>query len=937
MECSATVTTSPFVADVPLSGREAELGALGDLLGRAAVGLAGCVLIRGEAGIGKTALLDAVATAAVGAAPNDGAGTAPWTVTRATGVQTESGLAYAGLLACLRRLQPLIAELVPAQQRALTAALGWTDPVAGIDRFLVGAATLSLLAAAAAHSPVLLVLDDVQWLDGESLDALLFALRRLDQDRVTAVLAQRAGVEAPVSLDGLPILELTGLTPAAARTMLGPGFTDAVASELTARTGGNPLALVECRQRLSPSQRAGAAPLPDVLPTPERLAEWYRPLIRGLAAPARRLAVLAAAAGSPTATPILAAATGAGIDPDVALATTDDVLRLRDGLLEFRHPLLRAAVWADADGAERRAANLALAATDPDPASAIWHEVNAALGPDEDLAARLVAVATADRARRGYAASSAGFERASTLSRSRADRVRRLAQAAEDAFAAGDSERGRQLARTVLDAEPAPDSAARVLMAMGLDDQYNGSLRSSADLLARATDLATGLELLRGLTELGLASYLLDDREAMASAAARAAASADPEDPEQAMLAAYLAGASAVFEGRIAEGMGPMLRAVELMETDPGLRDNPRYFVLSLLAARWLYDPRVAEPYAERRMAGVRSAGALPQLSLGLSFIATGSAMLGDHVAAYAYAGEAVELAEALGHRGDPGVGLQVLAEECAGRGRHNEAAEVCRRLMAAAEFSRITTSPAVAHTMAYVARCRGDHATVIAVLEEQLRENGGVGPALEPLGVAPMLIEAYLAVGRLGDAVELSHRFDAAQDPHLRSQVQPLVLRCRALVADDLDRATEAFEAALALPRPAFLDPLEVAMTRLLYGMRLRRSGQRVAARAQLVGARTDFAAMHQTHWETVAIDELAGTGQRADRSDGPRTALTSQETRVALLVARGATNKEVAAALFLSPKTVEHHLAAVLRKRGLRSRVELAADFAHIADQPA
>ncbi len=909
-----------------LAGRDIEAAALREVLDRAAEGRAGVVVVRGEAGIGKTALLDAVTGATADA----------WTVCRATGVETESGLAYAGLLSCLRTLRPLFDELVPTQHRALTAALGWAEPAGGTDRFLVGAATLALLGAAAASRPVLLVLDDVQWMDGQSLDALLFALRRLGGDRVAAVLAQRTGVEPSAPLDGIPVVDLEGLPSAAVGVLLGPGFAASVSTELAAKTGGNPLALVECRQRMTAMQRVGAAPLPDLLPTPERLAEFYRPLVAALRRPARTLAVLAAAAGSPMAAPIVAAADRLGVDPEDALATTGDLLQLRDGLLAFRHPLLRAAVWASADVAERRAAHLALAATDPDPRSATWHEVGAALGPDDDLAARLVEVATADRARRGYAASSAGYERASALSRSPADRVGRLAFAAEDAFAAGDSPRGRQLARTVLDAAPHSADAAKVLLAMGVDEQHFGSLRESAELLGRAAHLATGPDLLRSLAELGLISYLLDDRERMAAAAERAAALADPDDPEQVMLAAYLAGASAVFDGRITDGVPPMLRAVELLESDAALRDDPRYFVLSLLAARWLFDPRVALPYAERRMATARNVGALPQLAQGLPFLASGWSMLGDHVRAYAYAGEAVELAESLGYLSETGAGLQTLAQECAGRGRGSEAADLCRRLVAAVEVGGNARSPAVAHTLSFVAGCRGDHGTVISILEAQLQDNGGIGMMLEPLGVAPALIEAYLAVGRRSDAVDLSARYDRAQDPQLRFQVEPLVLRCAGLVAEDLDAATEAFEASLALQRPAFMDPLEVARTRLLYGMRLRRSGQRVAARTQLAAAREEFAVMHQTHWEGVAATELAGTGLRADRSDGPRTALTSQETRVAVLVAGGATNKEVAAALFLSPKTVEHHLAAVLRKRGLRSRVQLAADFAAAGVQP-
>jgi DNA-binding NarL/FixJ family response regulator len=205
------------------------------------------------------------------------------------------------------------------------------------------------------------------------------------------------------------------------------------------------------------------------------------------------------------------------------------------------------------------------------------------------------------------------------------------------------------------------------------------------------------------------------------------------------------------------------------------------------------------------------------------------------------------------------------------------------------------------------------------------------VGRALEPLGVAPDLVEAYLGLGRDADARDLAARFAAAQAPRPWPHVAAMVARCQALVADDPDEAVAAFDRSLTL-HAAGVDRLEAARTRLLYGMRLRRAGRRVAAREQLHAARRDFLAMDLTVWAQRAADELAGTGERAVRSRAGsiRQALTSQETRVALLVAQGMTNREVAASLFLSPKTVEHHLGAVLRKRGLRSRTELAVAMA-------
>jgi DNA-binding CsgD family transcriptional regulator len=242
---------------------------------------------------------------------------------------------------------------------------------------------------------------------------------------------------------------------------------------------------------------------------------------------------------------------------------------------------------------------------------------------------------------------------------------------------------------------------------------------------------------------------------------------------------------------------------------------------------------------------------------------------------------------------------------------------------------------PHLARVVALCAFCRGDLTEVVDVLEDQVARFDGVGAYLEPLGVAPLLVEAYLGLGRRDDAVALAARFASAQPPLQHPQVAALVARCEGLVAEDLDRAVTAFERSLTM-QDGLPDSLELARTRLLYGMRLRRGGRRIAARQQLVTARRDFLLQDLTLWAEQAAHELAGTGERVQARDGTHQPLTSQETRVAVLVAQGLKNREVAAALFLSPKTVEHHLAAVLRKRGLRSRTELARTLVHPGSAP-
>ncbi|MEV6488677.1 LuxR family transcriptional regulator [Actinoplanes sp. NPDC051633] len=862
-----------------LAGRDDELAALG--------GATTGVVVEGAAGIGKSALLDAFGDQVRG----EGRLVLP-----VRGYESESTLTYAGLLAVVRPLREHLDAVPAGHADALAAALGWRAGAGG-DRFLVGAALLSLLAAAAERQPLLLAVDDFQWLDRESAEALLFAARRLDRDPVTVVITRRDDLPAPASLDGLLVIRPPGLTPAAAAEMLGPGFAPAVVDRLVAETGGNALALQEAGRGLTRPQRSGAAELPAVLPVPDRLQEVYARELTALSTEDRWAALLSACAREPHG-------------------------------WTFRHPLHRAATLLSATAAERRAAHAALAEALPPGPERTWHRAEAATGPDDQLAGELSRTAELDRTRRGYGSASTAAERAARLTADPAVRADRLAAAAGDAFMAGDGDRVDRLAREVLDAPSAgPAARSAALGALGRREQYRGSLRRSAELLARAAEVATGRPLLRTLTDLAHLRYMLGDPAGMADAARRAVAAADRDDPEQAMLAAYLSGAAQVVAGRPDLGVPLVREAVALLESDPALRDDPAQLVVALLAVRWLMDPAAGRAYVDRRLDRAREAGALGRLAFGLSIVAGGLAWLGEHRRAYAMAGEAVELLDALGYATEPGVAHETLAVECAGRGLHEEAAAMIRRAREVADLAGMAvTPPHLALSIATVALCRDDLDEVVRVLEEQIEVYGGVGRHLDPLGVAPMLVEAYLRLGRDADARALASRFAAAQPEQPDADTAARVHRCAALVAPEVD--DDAFEAALRC-HAAGVDQTETARTLLLHGMRLRRAGRRIDARARLREAARRFTAMDLTLWAGRAAEELAGTGERARSRTGDGGALTSQETRVALLVAEGRTNKEVATALFLSPKTVEHHVGAVLRKRGLRTRTELARDL--------
>lgn len=919
--------THPFV------GRADVLARVDGLRAAAGSGSLAVVVVEGDVGIGKTALAEAASRAAA----TDG-----WTVVWVQGVDSDAALAYAGLLDLTSKLRPWLPAVPESQRSALTGALGWTPAELDGERFQVFAATLALLAAAAEVHPLLVIVDDVQWLDRESADAILFAARRATRDRLVLLLTRRRGVAAPVSLEGCTVDRLDGLRVEDATLLLGPGYAPGVVTRLAADTGGNPLALLECDRLLSAVERSGAADLPRALPVPERLARIYGEELADLAPEARFAVRLAAASHDQAVGPVVAALDAARLDAHACLDEAWGVVRSIDGRFVFRHPLMRFVAWNRATATERRQAHAALAAVLPAGPARTWHRAETVVGYDSALSAELAAAADLDRSRRGYAAASAASERAARLTPEEPLAARLLASAAEDAYLAGDGERARQLAAEVLDRTTEPAPRATVLLTLGLLEQRTGTFLRARELLAQVSEIADGQLRIRGLVELAHLCYVFDDRAGAAAAADRAVRAADPADPEQVMLASYLSGASQAFSGRFEDGAALVGRALRLLETEPSLRDDPRQLPITLMTTYWLRDPRYEVDGVSilqivlRRIAAARERGALGPLAVGLSLASGGLAVFGDHVRAYAMAGEAVDLLDALGYPVEPGVAHEILAVECAARGRHAESTAMLRRaeeIMHRTGFTELR--PHLAHAVIDCALSRGDLAQVVAVAEDQIHRFGGGGRQLEPLGVAAWLVQAYVGLGRDAAARDLARRHLELNAGAGHPYVAGMVARCQALVADDLADAESEFERAIACQSEVG-DRAELGRTRLLYGMRLRRAGQRVAARVQLREAAAEFTAVDHLAWAERAAGELTATGERVRSRRRPVTlALSSQETRVALLVAQGMTNREVATALFLSPKTVEHHLGSVLRKRGLRSRTELAREMAAVSGE--
>ena len=465
-----------------LVGRADECGQINALLANAATGIARGLVFDGDPGIGKTALLEYAAAAAGGFA-----------VLRATGIESDVGLGFAGLLEMTRPVIGLLSAVAAPQADALRGALGLGAPVEA-SRFLVAAGLLSLLAAAAERSPVLVLVDDLQWVDQASAQALLFAVRRLRADKVGVVMTVRSGEPLSVRIDGLPRVTLAGLGQEAARALLAvraPDVAGPVADGLHAATSGNPLALVEIVHTLTPSQRAGRDVLPEPMPSIAALEAAYAGRVAALGAKTGRALLVLAASGDAvlgSLGPALACQRCAVAD--LQPAADAGLVMIERGRLSWRHPLVRSAVYYGAPAADRAAAHRAVADGLPqgEPGWA-WHRAAAADGPDEQVAAALDQVAADASRRAGFATAARAAEQAAGLSARPQDAARRRLTAADAAWLAGDAARAERLLDEALASTNQDDLRGRVLHLRGHTEYAAGHVRRAADLLAAAAAL----------------------------------------------------------------------------------------------------------------------------------------------------------------------------------------------------------------------------------------------------------------------------------------------------------------------------------------------------------------------------------------------------------------------------------------------------------------
>ena len=896
-------------------GRERERGAIDDLLEASARSESSSLVLRGEAGTGKTALLTYAAERGGGRR-----------VLRTTGVEGESDLAFAGLYGLLRPIVDKLGEVPDTQAAALSGALG-LGPSLGSDRLLVSAAALSLLAAAADDGPLLCLVDDAQFLDVASAEALVFSARRLAAEPVAMLFAVREGTARVFAAAGVPELVIEGLGTAAATQLLSasaPEATDPVREWLLAQAEGNPLALLELPGGLSAAQLEGRAALPETTPLSSRLRSAFVQRIDRLPAETRTALLIAAVEDSGELAAVVGAAGDAGLPRDALdSAERAGLLRVVDGSIVFRHPLVRSALLESATDSQRRGAHAALAATlsgDEHADRRAWHKALATLAPDEAVAAALEASARRFEARAGHASAATAFARAAELSTDADVRTRRRGAAAQAAWAAGQPERARELIARALPLTTG-QARAELLHLRGVIEARTGDARGAVAVLLEAADASEDqsqrLELLAEATN--AAAYAGDYEQAVALGAR--AGAIEPRGETDRFRVAALSGVAAELAGdhkRAAPLLDEALLRAERLE-DP---------VALIWAGHMAYMRGTlgdALPYATRVVTIARERALLSILPIALSQQATALTGRGRFKLAYAAAEEGIKLARDFGHRWGLSWNLSnlvtldaLLGDEASARAHADEAMELAA---ISGGTSMIAGFAEWSLGLLDLTLGRPSEAT-----DRLLLVSADARPESNPLTALwwiPDLVEAAARSERLDEIADRLESYadwvQAAPSPARLS----LLARCRALAGEGGEQQ-EQFETAL-LPEPA-LSPFEQARTDLLYGEWLRRKRKRREARPHLRRAAELFRQVGAPPWRDRAESELRATGETARRRD-PSTLdqLTPQELQIAGLVAAGMTNRQVAAQLFLSPRTIDYHLRKVFSKLGVSSRTEL------------
>jgi DNA-binding CsgD family transcriptional regulator len=900
-----------------LLGRPSECGALDQLLASVRAGQSRVLVLRGEAGVGKTALLEYLVQRASGDA-----------IARATGVESEIELAFAGLHQLCAPFVDRLDRLPGPQRDALGTALGLRegDPP---DRFLVGLAVLSLLSDVAEERPLVCVVDDAQWLDGASSHVLAFVARRLAAESVGLVLAVReSGGERP--FEGVAELVVGGLDAHDAQALLetvvtGP-LDERVRDRLVSETRGNPLALLELSRGRTPAELAGGFGLDGGPALSSRIEERFRERLAPLP-PASRLLLLVAAA-EPVGDPLLVwgAAARLGISGDAAPPATSAGLIEFGAEVRFTHPLVRSAVYGAADPEERQRVHRALAeATDAavDPDRRAWHRAQATAGLDEDVAAELERSAGRAQARGGLAAGAAFHERAAGLTPDPVRRAQRALAAAQGKYQAGAPDAALRLLAT---ARAGPLDELGQARAQLLDAHITFAATRGSDAPPLLLEAAKRLEPLDAT--LARATYL--DAFAAALSADRLVRGGDPREVAAAVLAAdwepcvsacdfLLDGLALLMTEGYAAGAPALKQALRAFREEPmAEEDELRWLWLACHIARALGDDAAWDELIARQVALARRSGALSLLPVALDEQVHADLFCGRLAAARSHAAEAYAVLEATGShlslRG--GIALAIF------RGDETEALALieARRqdvLRRGEGFWLASTDWGAA--VLYNGLGRYDDA--LAAAERAAADPHGLGT---PMWLLADLVEAAVHSGKPERAAGPSALLAEIAEANGTDWALGLDARSRAMLGDG-DAAERLYREAIErLGRTR----IRVALGRsqLVYGEWLRREGRRVDAREQLRPAHATLLEAGMEAFAERARRELLATGETVrKRTVETLDDLTPQEHQIARLAATGHTNPEIGAQLFLSPRTVEWHLRKVFGKLGITSRRQL------------
>lgn len=897
-----------------LRGRVHECAAIDELLCSARHGEGGGILLHGEPGIGKTALLDYAADCA-----------SDMRVLRCAGVEPERDFGYATLHQLLQPLVDWLDDLPSSQAHALKVVFGHVDgPPA--DRFLVALATLSLVSRAADQMPVLCLIDDGQWVDQPSRDVFTFLARRLVAEPVALAMAFRSdGHRAPTDLPGTSELPLVGLDDSSAHALLidqiGEQIPSAQQAVVLRACGGNPLAIRELSSRDIQSVRSGAP-----LRTTDELRRAFHERVRLLRPNAQRLLLLTACEGSGQLDVVRRAAQNFPVELDAFTSgELDSVLTIGATKLAFRHPLIRSAIYYGASPGERRAAHRALAAAFADQPDEFerraWHLGQAAERPDESVAIELERSAARVTGRAGPAAAAAILTQAVALTTSDARKVSRLVTAAQAWWHSGDSTRAEALLSGV-EHHPASTQAAR-RDAAGLRALIEVRTGIPADAAARLSpivadalreDLPRGIELLMLLCETIYDGNAADVEIRMAAVVEELTlkGAGHPE-----LMARLFRGAHRARLGA-EPGLAPGdLEAAEQL-TDPS-------------ALTWAGSLLWAQGHSEygaklhrRAVESARSLGAAGVLPSVLEDVIVDELTHGNLPVAEAYATEGHEFAletkqpnMACRHQG-------LLSLLAALRGRHQDAERLAGNVLVEAHKHQLLSAESTARrALGIVHLAAGSPETALNHMTAIYRESNSRFHEYM-VSFAPEVVEAAVRAGQPDRVSKQLIRFirwaESTGSPHLSA----LVARFQALLGSG-DRVESEYRRSLALHRQTD-NQLARAQTELLFGRYLRRERRKSDARLHLHAALDIFQRLDVQAWADLVRNELQATGEAVrPRAAGALHSLTPQETRIALAVAAGTRTREIAAQLFISPRTVEYHVRKIFQKTGLQSRADL------------